>query len=132
MSMTDPISDYLSRIRNAAMAHHSKVDIPASKIIKEITRILHEEGYIRNYTTIDDNKQGVVRIYLKYGEDRKSAIHGLKRISRPGYRRYANVQSIPRVLNGLGVAVLSTPKGLLPDKKARKERLGGEVLFYVW
>ena len=132
MSMTDPIADYLTRIRNAARVNHSKVDVPASNIIKEMTRILLEEGYIRNYTVIDDNKQGIVRIYLKYNRDKKSAITGLRRISRPGYRRYANLGSIPRVLNGLGLAMLSTPKGVLTDKQARKERVGGEVLFYVW
>ncbi len=132
MSMTDPIADYLTRIRNATRAKHSKVDIPASNIIKEMTRILMEEGYIRNFTDIDDNKQGVVRVYLKYNAERKSAISGIKRISRPGFRRYTNAHSIPRVLNGLGVAVLSTPKGLLTDKKARKENIGGEVLYHVW
>ena len=132
MSMTDPIADFLTRIRNAARAKHSKVDIPGSNIIKEMTRILMEEGYIRNFTVIDDDRQGVVRIYLKYNAEKKPAISGLKRISRPGFRRYANVQSIPRVLNGLGVAVLSTPKGLLTDKQARKENVGGEVLYHVW
>lgn len=132
MSMTDPIADFLTRIRNATRAKHSKVDIPASNIIKDMTRILMEEGFIRNYTVIDDNKQGVVRVYLKYNTDRKPAITGLKRISRPGFRRYANVRSIPRVLNGLGVAVLSTPRGILTDKQARKEHVGGEVLYHVW
>ena len=132
MSMTDPIADYLTRIRNAGRANQSKVDIPASNIIKEMTRILQEEGFIRNYTVIDDTKQGVVRIYLKYHEDKKSAITGLKRMSRPGYRRYTSLDKIPRVLNGLGIAILTTPKGVLTDKQARKERVGGEVLCYVW
>lgn len=132
MSLNDPIADFLTRIRNASGARHSKVDVPASKIIKEMTRIFLEEGYIRNYTTIDDFKQGIVRIYLKYGEDRKSAINGLERVSRPGIRRYTNVRNIPRVLNGLGIAVLSTPKGILTDKQARKEKVGGEILCYVW
>ena len=134
MSMTDPIADYLTRVRNASTARHSKVDIPASNIIKEMTRTLMEEGYIRNFTVMDDEKykQGIVRVYLKYDEDRKSAIIGLKRISRPGFRQYAKVDSIPRVLNGLGVVVLSTPKGILTDRRARKEGVGGEILCFVW
>jgi len=132
MSITDPIADYLTRIRNAARARHSKVDIPASNILKEITRILLEEGYIRNYITINDSKQGILRVYLKYNKDRESAIAGLKRVSRPGYRRYTGVEKIPRVLNGLGIAILSTPKGILTDKEARREKVGGEILCYVW
>ena len=132
MSITDPIADYLTRIRNAAKARHSKVDIPASNMLKEITRILLESGYIQNYTTISDSKQGILRVYLKYSKDRKSAITGLKRVSRPGYRRYTGVGEIPRVLNGLGIAILSTPKGILTDKGARKEKVGGEILCYVW
>jgi small subunit ribosomal protein S8 len=132
MALSDPISDYLTQIRNATKARHSKVDIPASNIIKEMTKILQDEGYIRSFTFIDDNKQGKVRIYLKYGENQKSTIIGLKRVSRPGYRRYAKVDKIPRVLNGLGIAVLSTPKGILTNKQARKENVGGEILCYVW
>jgi len=132
MSMTDPIADYLTRIRNATRAKHSKVDIPASNILKEITRILLEEGYIRDFTVIDDKNQGTVRIYLKYGKDQRSAITGIQRLSRPGYRSYASVDNIPRVLNGLGIAILTTPKGLLTGKKARKENVGGEVLCTVW
>ena len=132
MSITDPIADYLTRIRNAARARHSKVDIPASNILKEITRILLEEGYIRNYTTINDSKQGILRVYLKYNKDRESAIAGLERVSRPGYRRYTGVEKIPRVLNGLGIAILSTPKGILTDEEARREKVGGEILCYVW
>ena len=132
MSMTDPIADYLTRVRNATRARHSKVDIPASNILKEMTGILLEEGYIRNYTTVDDPKQGIVRIYLKYNKDRKSAITGLKRVSRPGYRRYTGVDRIPRVLNGLGIVMLSTPKGILTGKQAKKENVGGEILCYVW
>ena len=134
MSMTDPIADYLTRIRNAARVKHSKVDIPASNMVKEMTRILMEEGYIRNFTIADDPKykQGVVRVYLKYGAERKSAITGLKRVSRPGYRQYTNVDSIPRVLNGLGVAILSTPKGVLTGKQSKKENVGGEVLCFIW
>jgi small subunit ribosomal protein S8 len=134
MSMTDPIADYLTRIRNATRAYHSKVDIPASHIIKEMTRVLSEEGYIRNFTIIDEpnQRQGVVRIYLKYGEGKTSVIKGLRRISRPGLRRYTRVDNIPRVLNGLGIVVLSTPKGILTDKQARKENVGGEILCSVW
>ena len=134
MTMTDPIADFLTRIRNATRVKHSKVDIPASNMIKELTRILMEEGYIRNFAVVDDQKntQGIVRVYLKYNSDRKSAITGIKRASRPGYRNYTKVNKIPRVLNGLGIAILSTPKGILTDKNARKERVGGEVLCYVW
>lgn len=132
MSMTDPIADFLTRIRNATRVSHSKVDIPASTILKEMTRILHEEGYIRNFTVIDDNRQGTIRIYLKYGNDKQCVIHGMKRISRPGYRQYTNVDRIPRVLNGMGIALLSTPRGILTDKQARRERVGGEVLCHIW
>jgi small subunit ribosomal protein S8 len=132
MSMTDPISDYLTRIRNAAMARHNKVDVPSSNLLKEITKIFQEEGYIQNYTTIDNNKQGIIRIYLKYGEDKRSAIKGMRRISSPGLRRYVRVTEIPRVLNGFGIAVLSTPKGVLTGKKAKREKVGGEVLCHVW
>ena len=132
MSMTDPIADYLTRIRNAMARRHSKVDIPASNMLKAISRILHEQGYIRNFTVIEDDKQGVVRIYLKYGADKASAITGLKRVSRPGFRIYSKVDEIPRVMNGLGVAIVSTPKGILTDKQARKERVGGEVLCEIW
>ena len=132
MSMTDPIADYLTRIRNAAKAKHSKVDIPGSNLLKAMTQILLDEGYIRNFTTIEDEKQGIIRVYLKYGAERKPAITGLKRISRPGYRRYAKVQEIPRVFNGFGIAILSTPMGIITNKRARKEKVGGEVLCYVW
>jgi len=132
MSMTDSIADYLTRIRNAARARHSKVDIPASGMIKEITRILLEEGYIRNYTAVNEDKKEIVRVYLKYNKDRKSAITGLRRISRPGFRRYTKADNIPRVLNGLGIAILSTPKGILTDRQARRESVGGEVICFVW
>lgn len=132
MSLTDPIADYLTRIRNAAGARHSKVDIPASKITGEITKILKDEGYINNFTLIDDQKQGIIRIYLKYDNKKKCAITGIQRVSRPGFRRYTRVNEIPRVLNGLGVTILSTPKGILTDVKARSERVGGEILCNVW
>ncbi|MBN2029843.1 30S ribosomal protein S8 [bacterium] len=134
MSMTDPIADYLTRIRNATRAQHSKVDIPVSNMLKEMTRILMEEGYIRNFTIIEDTqcKQNIIRIYLKYGESRKSVIRGIKRESCPGLRHYSNVKNIPRVLNGLGTVILSTPKGILTDRDARRENVGGEVLCSVW
>ena len=132
MSLNDPIADYLTRLRNAGMAKHGKVDIPSSKIRIKITELLKEEGYIQNYTLVEDEKQGMIRIYLKYGEGRKHTITGLKRISRPGFRQYTGTDDIPRVLNGLGIAILSTPQGILTDKKARKNRVGGEILCYVW
>jgi small subunit ribosomal protein S8 len=132
MSMTDPISDYLTRVRNAIQAKHTKVDIPASKILKDLTVILLEEGYIQNWTEIQDSKQGVLRLYLKYSEDRKSVIRGLERVSKPGWRQYLGVNRIPRVLNGLGIAILTTSKGLLTDKKAKKENVGGEILCRIW
>lgn len=132
MSMTDPIADYLTRIRNATMAKHSKVDVPASNMIKAVTKILLDEGYIQNFTAIEDNKQGKIRIYLKYGTDKKSVIRGLERISCPGLRNYVTVDEVPKVLNGLGIAILSTSKGILTNKQARKEKVGGEVLCTVW
>jgi small subunit ribosomal protein S8 len=132
MSMTDPIADFLTRVRNASTARHNKVDAPASKLIKELSRILVEEGYVRSYTIIENPKQDIVRLYLKYDQNQKNAISGLTRISRPGIRRYVDVEKIPRVLNGLGTAIISTPKGLLTDKKAKKERVGGEVICHVW
>lgn len=132
MSMNDPIADYLTRIRNAIMANHSKVDIPSSIILKEITNILFKEGYIRNFTVIDDEKQGVLRLYLKYLKDKTSVIKGLKRISKPGIRRYVKSDNIPRVLNGLGLAVLTTSQGIITGKRAKKDNIGGEVLFHIW
>jgi small subunit ribosomal protein S8 len=132
MSITDPIADYLTMIRNASQARHSKVDIPASKLLNKMTEILLQEGFIRNFTKVENTKQGIIRIYLKYNHNKKSAITGLKRISRPGYRQYIGVDEIPRVLNGLGIAILSTSKGILTDKKARAENVGGEVLCHIW
>jgi len=129
--MSDPIADYLTRVRNALRARHKKVDVPASNLKKEISRILMEQKFIASYTTVDDTKQGIIRIQLKYN-DTTSVISGLRRISRPGIRRYHNAGELPRVNNGLGVAVMSTSKGLMTDKQARKENVGGEVLFYVW
>jgi len=132
MSMTDPIADYLTRIRNAIRVQKNKVDIPASNILKGITKILLDEGYIKSFTEIEDDKQGIIRIYLKYDKDRRSAITGLKRISTPGYRQYVSVDDIPRIMNGLGIAVLSTSKGVITDKRAKKENIGGEVLCGIW
>jgi len=132
MVVTDPIADYLTRLRNAISAKHKVVEIPASNIKKEMTKILMDKGYILNYKFEDDNKQGNIKIALKYNPTTKeSAIQNLKRVSRPGLRQYANVSEMPRVLNGLGIAIVSTSKGLITDKEARKENIGGEVLCYV-
>jgi len=131
--ITDPISDYLTRVRNAVMANHRIVEIPASNLKKEITKILFEKGYILNYKFEDDNKQGIIKIALKYHPVTKiPAINKLERISRPGLRRYADSDKLPRVLNGLGIAILSTSKGVITDKEARNENVGGEVLCYVY
>ena len=131
--MTDPIADYLTRVRNAVMAKHKVVEIPASNLKREITKILHDKGYILSYKFDEDNKQGIIRIALKYHPVSKApAIKSIKRISKPGLRKYAGVNSIPRVLNGLGIAILSTSKGVMTDKEARNELVGGEVLCYVY
>lgn len=132
--MTDPIADYLTRLRNAIKANHRVVDIPASNIKKEITKVLHEKGYIQNYKFIDDiNIQGIIKIALKYNPETKaSAIVNLERVSKPGLRKYANSEELPRVLNGLGIAILSTSKGVITDKEARNLNIGGEVLCYVY
>jgi small subunit ribosomal protein S8 len=132
MSMTDPIADYLTRIRNALKAKHTKVDVPYSKLKEEITKILLEYRYIQNYLNVDDGKQGMIRIYLKYDEDEKSVISSIKRISKPGLRQYVKANEIPRVLNNLGIAILSTSKGIVTDREARKFGVGGEVLCYIW
>ncbi len=132
MTMTDPIADMLTRIRNANMARHEKVEIPASNVKKEIARILKEEGFVRDVEFIDDNKQGLIRVFLKYGADNEFVISGLKRISKPGLRVYAKKNEVPRVLGGLGIAILSTSNGILTDKQARSAQAGGEVLAYVW
>lgn len=130
--MTDPVADFLTRMRNANMIYHSTVEIPASKLKKSLAAILKEEGFIRDYEVIDDGKQGIIRIYLKYGANRERVITGLKRISKPGLRVYARKDQVPRVLGGLGLAILSTSKGIMTDKQARKLGLGGEVICYVW
>ncbi|WP_134704781.1 30S ribosomal protein S8 [Ammoniphilus sp. YIM 78166] len=132
MTMTDPIADMLTRIRNANMARHEKVEVPASNLKKEIARILKEEGFVRDVEFIDDSKQGIIRIFLKYGADNEFVISGLKRISKPGLRVYAKKDEVPRVLGGLGIAILSTSSGILTDKQARAAQAGGEVLAYVW
>ncbi|EQE40442.1 30S ribosomal protein S8 [Clostridioides difficile Y312] len=130
--MTDPIADMLTRIRNANVVKHETVDVPASNMKKELARILLEEGFIRGYDVIEDGKQGIIRIQLKYGQEGERVITGLKKISKPGMRVYAANHEIPKVLNGLGISVISTSKGILTDKQARKENVGGEVICYVW
>jgi len=132
VSMSDPIADFLTRIRNAGMVYHDKVEVPASTIKKELAELLKAEGYIKDVEYISDDKQGVIRMYLKYGPNRERVITGLKRISRPGLRVYAKKDEMPKVLGGLGIAVISTSKGIMSDKKARKEGLGGEVISYIW
>ena len=130
--MTDPIADMLTRIRNAIQARFERVDIPSSKIKVEIARTLKEEGYISDYKVIRDNKQGILRIYLKYDENKRSAISGLKRVSKPGLRIYRDKDSLPKVMSGLGIAIISTSKGILTDREARRMGVGGEVLCFVW
>lgn len=130
--MTDPIADYLTRIRNAIMANNKVVEIPASNLKKDITKILFDSGYILNYKFVDDDLQGIIKIALKYNtENKKSTIKSLKRVSSPGLRKYASSKKLPRVLNGLGIAILSTSQGVMTDKAARKLNIGGEVLCYV-
>jgi small subunit ribosomal protein S8 len=132
MSMTDPISDLLTRIRNATTVRHDRTDVPASKMKLEVAKILKQEGFIRTFKVIEEGPQGVIRIYLKYAEDGEPVIHGLKRVSRPGCRIYRGVDDLPRVQNGLGVAVISTNRGVLTDEQARGLRVGGEVLCEIW
>ena len=132
MSMTDPIADMLTRIRNAGQARHPRVEVPASKIKVEIARILLNQKFISHYTQVDNGKQGVIRIYLKYGPVGESINSTVKRISKPGRRVYVKADRLPRVLNGLGIAILSTPKGIVTDREARKANTGGEVLCHIW
>lgn len=132
MVMTDPIADMLTRVRNANTVRHEKLDVPASKVKAEIAEILKREGYVRNYEIIEDNKQNIIRIFMKYGTNEEHVIRGLKRISKPGLRVYAKADEVPRVLNGLGTAIVSTSKGVLSDKDARAQVVGGEVLAYIW
>ncbi len=131
MQMSDVIADMLTRIRNANDAKHESVEIPASNMKKAIADILANEGYIKGYQIIDDNKQGIIKVTLKYVGKQK-AITGLKRVSKPGLRVYANCEDLPKVMNGLGIAIVSTSKGVMTDKKARKENVGGEVLAFIW
>ncbi|MCX6638980.1 MAG: 30S ribosomal protein S8 [bacterium] len=132
MTFTDPIADYLTRIRNAAQAHMRRVDIPSSKMKKELTRILKRNRLIDDYIIIDDGKSGIIRILLKYTPQGKSVIEGLQRVSRPGLRRYAGKDEIPRVQNNIGLAILSTSRGILTGTRARKLGVGGEILCYIW
>lgn len=132
MQITDPIADMLTRIRNANSAKHETVDVPASNMKKAIAEILNDEGYIKSYQIIEDGKQGVIRIALKYGSNKEKVISGLKRVSKPGLRIYAGAEELPRVLKGLGIAIISTSKGVMTDKEARKQNIGGEVLAFVW
>jgi small subunit ribosomal protein S8 len=130
--VSDPIGDFLNRIRNGQKARFDKVDIPASRIKANLSRILKEEGYIKNYKFIRDDKQGILRVHLKYGESREGALVGAKRISRPGRRVYVGHEEIPRIMNGMGVSIVSTSRGVMTDRQARKERVGGEVLCSLW
>ncbi len=132
MVMTDPIADFLTRIRNANMVMHEKVEIPASKTKIAMAEILKNEGFIKDYEQIEDGKQGIIRVYLKYGANKEKVITGLKRISKPGLKVYCKKDEIPKVLGGLGIAIISTSKGIVTDKEARKLGLGGEVICYVW
>ena len=132
MAMTDPIADMLTRIRNELVARHEEVQVPASNIKKAIADILTEEGYIKGYTVIEDGKQGILNINLKYASNNELVITGLKRISKPGMRVYARKDEIPKVLGGLGIAIISTSKGVMTDNEARKQGVGGEVLCYIW
>lgn len=130
--MTDPIADMLTRIRNGNNAKHEIVDVPASNMKKKIAQILVDEGYIKGFDVIDDGKQGIIRIQIKYGKNNERVISGIKRISKPGLRVYVNKDEIPKVLGGLGIAILSTSRGILTDKQAREKGVGGEVICYVW
>jgi len=132
MAMTDPIADMLTRIRNANSVYHDKVDIPGSKLKRAMADVLKQEGFITDYIFTEDNKQGIITISLKYGPNREKVISGLKRISKPGLRHYVKHSELPRVLGGLGIAIISTSKGIMSNKEARKKGLGGEVLAYVW
>ena len=132
MQITDPIADMLTRIRNANSAKHDTVDIPASNMKKAIAEILLTEGYVKNYQIVDDGTQGIIRITLKYNAGKEKVIQGLRRVSKPGLRVYAGADELPRVLKGLGIAIISTSKGIMTDKKAREAHVGGEVLAFVW
>ncbi|MBQ8532666.1 MAG: 30S ribosomal protein S8 [Clostridia bacterium] len=132
MQITDTIADMLTRIRNASSAKHDSVDVPASKVKKAIAQILLDEGYIQSFSVEEDGKQGVIHITLKYGQNKSQVISGIRRVSKPGLRIYTNVEDMPKVMKGLGIAILSTSKGIMTDKQARKANVGGEVLAFVW
>ena len=132
MQITDPVADMLTRIRNANTAKHESVDVPASNLKKAIAKILLDEGYIKSYEVVEDGTQGIIRIQLKYLAGKEKVISGLRRVSKPGLRVYAGAEELPQVLRGLGIAIISTSKGVMTDKKARKEHVGGEVLAFVW
>ena len=132
MQITDTIADLLTRIRNANSAKHDTVDIPASNMKKAIVQILVDEGYVKGFQVIEDGKQGIIRIALKYGPNKSQVITGLRRVSKPGLRIYSNVENMPKVMKGLGVVILSTSKGIMTNRQARKENIGGEVLAFVW
>ena len=132
MNVTDPIADMLTRIRNASAAGHDSVNIPASKMKKAIAQILLDEGYIRNFQLVSDGAQGTIKVNLKYGPSKEKVITGLKRVSKPGLRVYAGASELPRVLRGLGIAIISTSKGVMTDKAARSANIGGEVLAFIW
>ena len=132
MHITDPIADFLTRIRNANAAKHETVDVPASNLKKAMAQILVDEGYIKGFTVVEDGKQGIIRMTLKYGENKSQVITGLRRVSKPGLRIYASSADMPKVMKGLGIAIVSTSKGLMTDRQARKQKVGGEVLAFVW
>ena len=132
MQITDTIADLLTRIRNASSAKHETVEVPASNMKKAICQILVDEGYVKSFTVSEDGKQGMIKIVLKYTENKMPAIKGLRRVSKPGLRIYSKAEELPRVMKGLGIAIMSTSKGVMTDKQARKEHVGGEVLAYIW
>ena len=132
MQITDTIADLLTRIRNASSAKHDSVEIPASNMKKAICQILVDEGYVKNYTVTEDGKQGIIKVNLKYGEGKTPVINGLRRVSKPGLRIYSNAEDLPKVMKGLGIAIISTSHGVMTDRQARKENVGGEVLAFIW
>lgn len=132
MQITDPIADLLTRIRNASAAKHDSVEIPASNMKKAICQILVDEGYVKSFSVAEDGKQGMIKVILKYGEGKTPVIQGLRRVSKPGLRIYSNAENMPKVIKGLGVAIVSTSKGVMTDRQARKENVGGEVLAFIW
>lgn len=132
MHITDPIADLLTRIRNANLAKHETVEIPASNMKKAICQILVDEGYVKSFSVAEDGKQGIIKLVLKYAENKSKVINGLRRVSKPGLRIYSSCEDMPKVMKGLGIAILSTSKGVMTDKQARKENVGGEVLAFVW